>query len=69
MKPSAQLPGCSDSNDDRLAVSICEAGRLLSIGRSLVYVLIKRGILKTVKINRRNLVLMSSITELVSSGA
>lgn len=49
---------------DKLAVSIPCAGEMLSIGRTSVYDLIKRGDLKSIKIGRRRLVLVDSIRAL-----
>jgi excisionase family DNA binding protein len=53
--------------DGRLAVSIEETCRLLSIGRTLVYQLISQRRLKTIKVGARKLVLMSSIYDLLSA--
>lgn len=48
-----------------LAVPISAASKLLGIGRTVTYELIKCGKLKTVHIGRRNMVRMSSLRELV----
>ena len=51
--------------DDRLAVSIRETGRLIGVGRTSVYTLIKDGDIKSVKIRNRHLVIRASINELI----
>lgn len=48
-----------------LAVPVLTASRLLGVGKTVTYELIKRGKLKTVYIGRRNMVRMSSLRELV----
>ena len=50
---------------NQVAVSIEEAAEALSLGRTKIYELIRQGHLKTTKIGRRRLVLVSSILELV----
>ena len=52
----------ANSADDRLALSITEAARLLGVGRTTVYQeLIDTGQLRTVKIGTRRLVPVSEI--------
>ena len=51
--------------DDRLAISIPEAGRLIGVGRTSVYGLIAGGDLKSVKIRNRHLVIRASINQLI----
>ena len=53
--------------DDRLAVSVSEAGRLLSIGRTHLYELLDDGRLKSVKIGRSRRILVNSIHVLLQS--
>lgn len=48
-----------------IAISINDAARVLSLGRTPVYNLINTGRLETIKIGRRTLVLMVSIQKLV----
>jgi excisionase family DNA binding protein len=52
-----------------IAVSVSEAARLLSIGRTKVYELINDGTLRTVKVGRRTLVAMASIHALIGQAA
>lgn len=53
------------SQDDRLAVSVAEACRLLCIGRTLFYELLDDGSLSSIKVRRRRLVPMHSIQRFV----
>lgn len=48
-----------------LAVSVKQAAKALSLGRTSVYALIKEGRLKTAKLGRRTLVTTASIRQLV----
>ncbi|WP_242120533.1 helix-turn-helix domain-containing protein [Sphingomonas lacusdianchii] len=48
-----------------LAVSVANASRILGIGKTVTYELIKRGKLDTVHIGRRNMVRISSLRQLV----
>jgi excisionase family DNA binding protein len=50
---------------DRLAYSINEAARLLSIGRTSIYAMIADNRLETFKLGRRTLVRADSIRRLV----
>lgn len=52
-----------------ILVSISEAGRLLSIGRTKTYGLIEEGILETRTIGSRRLVVLASIRALVERTA
>lgn len=54
---------------DNVLVSIPEAGRMLSVGRSTLYRLISDGQLETVKIGRRTLVRIASIRALAGEAA
>lgn len=54
---------------ERLAYSINEAARILSLGRTSIYALIKEGRLETVKLGRRTLVKAVSIRALIGEGA
>jgi excisionase family DNA binding protein len=56
------------SNEDHspLVVSISEAARRLSLGRTKVYELIASGQLKTLKLGRRTLITMASVQALVA---
>ena len=53
-------------SDDRLLVSIKETARILDIGRSTVWSLISRGVLKTCKLGRARRVTLESIRALAS---
>lgn len=53
---------------DPLAVSILEAARLTSLCRSTVYVLLREGKLKSIKVGGRHLVDYGSILELMRTG-
>lgn len=49
------------------AVSVDEAGRLLGLGRTKVYELIRDGVLPTVKLGRRRLVRPSTARQVLAS--
>ena len=53
------------SQDDRLAVSVAEACRLLGMGRTLLYELLDDGSLSSIKVRGRRLVPMHSMREFV----
>lgn len=52
-----------------LAVSINDAAKALSLGRTSIYVLIGNGRLETFKLGRRTLVKVESIRRLIDTGA
>ena len=52
-----------------LAYSIKDAIRVSSIGRTLIFSLIKNGSLKVTKIGKRTLVDAASLRELIQTGA
>jgi excisionase family DNA binding protein len=52
-----------------LAVSVTDAAKLLGIGRTVTYELIRCGKLQTTNIGRRNMVRMASIRQLVDGVA
>jgi excisionase family DNA binding protein len=52
--------------DDRLTVTIERAARLLDVGRSTVYELLRAGKLKGVKFGRAHRVVVQSIRDLVA---
>jgi len=54
---------------DRLAYSINEAARVLSMGRTSIYALIADGRLEAFKLGRRTLIRAESIHKLVSGEA
>lgn len=54
---------------DRLAYSINDTAKTLSLGRTTVYALIKEGRLETFKLGRRTLVKAESIRQLVEPQA
>lgn len=58
-----------DLKVEPLAVSVTNASRLLGIGKTVTYELIKRGKLNTVYIGRRNMVRMSSLRQLIGEPA
>ncbi|MGJ8558940.1 MAG: helix-turn-helix domain-containing protein [Litorimonas sp.] len=51
----------------KLAVTVKEAGQILSLGRSSIYRLIGRGDLKPRKIGKRTVILVSDLEAFVSS--
>ena len=51
----------------QIAFSIIDAARSLSVGRSMIYVLLNSGKLESIKIGRRNLITASSLARLVGS--
>ncbi|QNO27640.1 helix-turn-helix domain-containing protein [Sphingopyxis sp. OPL5] len=54
---------------DRLAYSINEAARVLSMGRTSIYAMIADGRLEAFKLGRRTLIRAESIRKLVSGEA
>lgn len=52
---------------EQIAVSVRDAAKMLSIGRTATYVLINSGRLKTVKIGDRRLCSVESIRALVNN--
>lgn len=58
-----------DLKVEPLAVSVTNASRLLGIGKTVTYELIKHGKLDTVHIGRRNMVRMSSLRQLIGEPA
>lgn len=52
-----------------LAISVKEACRLLSLGRTRVYELINEGLLDSTKVGSRRLVLSASLHRLLAEGA
>lgn len=54
---------------DRMAYSINDTAKTLSLGRTTVYALIKEGRLETFKLGRRTLVKAESIRRLVEPQA
>ncbi|WP_210482880.1 helix-turn-helix domain-containing protein [Microvirga antarctica] len=60
------LPGRSET-EKPLLVDIPETGRLLGVGKTSVYALIKSGKLKTRRILRRNLITRDSIDALADN--
>jgi excisionase family DNA binding protein len=63
-----RLGGASGKRMDPLAVSILEAARLTSLCRSTIYVLLREGKLKSIKVGGRHLVDYGSIKELMRTG-
>lgn len=60
-----QTTPLADGLQPSLLVTVEEAGRLLGIGRTKAYGLVKEGWIKSVTIGRRRLVIRSSISKLV----
>lgn len=58
-----------ETNFCPIAMSIRDAAAYLGVGRTKVYDLINRGLLDTIKIDRRTLVLTASIHALVTTRA
>jgi excisionase family DNA binding protein len=54
---------------DNVLISIPEAGKMLSVGRSTLYRLIGDGQLETVKIGRRTLIRVTSIRALAGEAS
>lgn len=52
---------------EALAVSINEAAKALSLGRSTIYVLIAKGRLETRKIGKRTVIPAASLTKLLEA--
>lgn len=52
-----------------MLLSINETAKALSLGRTSIYALIDQGRLETVKLGRRNLIKVSSISALIGEGA
>lgn len=53
---------------DQLLASVAETGRILSLGRTTIYHLIREEKLDAVKIGRRTLIRIDSIQRLASEG-
>nr|WP_314467973.1 helix-turn-helix domain-containing protein [uncultured Novosphingobium sp.] len=51
----------------KLLCDIAQAGEMLSVGRSKVYELMDRGVLKSVKIGQRRLIKIDSIVSFVGT--
>jgi excisionase family DNA binding protein len=64
---SSSHKAATDTSLQRVCCSIPEAARLLGIGRTSLYALIRDGHLEARKIGRRTVVLMTSIDRLVAS--
>lgn len=54
---------------DKITVSIMEASKALSLGRSKIYELIQSGDLSTLKVGRRTLIPVASLNAFVNSKA
>jgi excisionase family DNA binding protein len=54
---------------EKLAVSVSDACRLIGIGRTKVYELIKEGRLQTVKLGRRTVIKVDSIRSLLAEAS
>lgn len=52
---------------EQIAISVNEAAKKISCGRTMIYSLINSGRIKTAKIGDRRLVVVSSLHDLVSS--
>jgi excisionase family DNA binding protein len=53
---------------DPLALTIADTVELLGVGKTTIYKLVGEGRLSTIKIGRRTLVLMTSVSNLIESG-
>lgn len=54
---------------ERIAFSIAEASKALSLGRTKIYELINEGRLKSLKIGRRTLITAKSIHDLIADAS
>lgn len=59
---------CSSPHPASLTVSVKDAGRMLSLGRTSVFALIRSGELETFKCGRRRLISRQSIIDYVCRG-
>jgi excisionase family DNA binding protein len=57
------------SHRDPLSVSVREACRLIGVGNTTLWALIKDGRVRTTRIGRRRLVIYASLQELMTSSA
>lgn len=65
--PEDRRPGGGDPTLTPKAYSVEQLTRVLSLGRSSIFGLIKRGQLKAVRIGRRTLVPAASVDELLAT--
>lgn len=61
------IPGVTQSETDMdiITISIKDAAKALSLGRTSIYALIRNGKLETIKLGRRTLVKVASIRRLL----
>ena len=59
-------PATLETKMEPIATSVNDAAKALSVGRTSIYVLIREGRLKTVKLGRRTLITTESIRGLIS---
>ena len=67
-EPSRGAPNSEPAliQDDRLAVSIKDAARLIGIGRTKLYELLDNGQLQNIRLGSRRLILMDALRKLLA---
>ncbi|MGH9229329.1 MAG: helix-turn-helix domain-containing protein [Acidimicrobiales bacterium] len=64
-EPEANVPHAAAVRDQRLTISVEEAGQLLGISRGLAYALVSRGDIPSIRLGRRIVVPRRALDQLL----